>query len=214
MEQVRDLMQTSAVKLTADTSLAVCGRRMTELPIRHLAVMDKGRLVGTITDVDVFGSGAMLPEGLWFEFEHEGPHTAAGLSRPAITVDAEDFLPGALRKLVGHDVLVVMEAGEVVGLLSEHDVVTLAPTMARESTTVGSMCHRPVTMVPPSMTCQAALQQMKAMHTRHLIVGVAPRRDRGLGVSGWPRRGLHDRVPQDRRGRHILARGRLRDGGA
>jgi CBS domain-containing protein len=131
----------------------------------------------------------MLADGLWFAFEPEGPDVAGTVARPVPLVDGSTSAGVALRQMRGHTGLVITEEGEVVGLLAEHDVMALAPTMLPADRRVDETASHPVTSVPGTASSRAALQKMGEGRMRHLavvddgaLVGVVSLRD---VVAGW-----------------------------
>ena len=59
---VRDIMRSPAVTVSADTTLENAYRTMREKAIRHLPVVEEGRLVGVITDRDLrLATSALSP---------------------------------------------------------------------------------------------------------------------------------------------------------
>ncbi len=190
MERVRDLMRPNPIVVAHDTPIAVCGRRMLENPIRHLPVVRGDEVLGILDDGAVFGVGVALPGGLWFSFDAEGPEEAGTLARPAVVVDAEAPLPNALRELVGQGIAVVTDEGRVVGVLSEHDIVKMAPAIVPADRLVDDIDSSPAHGVSPEASVREAMEKMRQLRSRHLVVfdgdervvGVVSLRDL---VTGW-----------------------------
>jgi len=189
MPEIRDLMRSAPVVISADTDLVMCARHLLDHPDwRMLVVVDDGEVKGLVDDMAVFCNGVMLEDGLWFAFEPDGPDIAGTIARPAPVVDASEPAGNALRQLKGQTALIVVEDGEVVGLLTEHDVMALAPSMLTADRRVDETASRPVLSVRSNTTARTALQKMGDARVRHLAViddallGVVSLRD---VLAGW-----------------------------
>ncbi|MCB9679352.1 MAG: CBS domain-containing protein [Alphaproteobacteria bacterium] len=190
MDRVRDVMTSQPVVVGSEASLVDCAVKMMDLGIRHLPVVDGTTVVGLVDDGGVFGAGVLVDGGaLWFRFDAGGPEKAGDVAKPAVVVDVEDDLATALREMRGKGAAVVTEDGAVVGVLSEHDVVRVAPAILPASRTVDDASTTPVQTVRSSSSARDAIAKMKSLGIRHLVVaddgvalGVVSLRDL---VSGW-----------------------------
>ena len=190
MPDLRDLMRPSPVVVPADTPLVVCARRLLEHPSWRMlvAIEEGGAVKGLVDDIAVFGNGVLLQEGLWFAFEPDGPDIAGTVARPAPVMSSDTPAGNALRALRGETGVVITEDGQVVGILTEHDLVAQAPTLLPDGRLVDETASRPVISVPSTTSARAALQKMGDHRVRHLLViddeleGVVSLRD---VVAGW-----------------------------
>lgn len=170
MDRVRDVMSANPVVVNPETPVVSCAMKMLDLGIRHLPVVENGQVVGLVDDAAVFSSGVVVEGGLWFQFDDDGPSDAGGLARPVPVLDAEDQLAGALRVLKGHGAGVVIDAGSVIGVLSEHDIVTIAPAVLGTDLLVETVASAPVHTVPSSTRVDQAIALMRGAWIRHLVV--------------------------------------------
>jgi CBS domain-containing protein len=190
MLEIRDLSQAAPVVVPADTTLITCAHHLLAHPDwRMLVAVDDGEVKGLVDDMAVFGLGVMLKDGLWYAFETEGPDIAGTVARPAPVVEASTPAGTALRRLKGQSALVLVEKGEVVGLITENDVMHVAPAVIPADRRVDESASRPVISVPSDTSAQSALQTMGEHRVRHLAIvddgvlkGVATLRD---VVAGW-----------------------------
>jgi len=192
MPDIRDLMRADPVVVSSDTSLVSCALHLVRHPEWRMLIArdgDAGTVEGVVDDIAVFGNGVMLKDGLWFAFEPEGPDVAGTVAIEVPMVEGSEPAGTALRELGGRSAIIVLDEGEVVGLVTEHDVLSIAPSILREEQRVDETASRPVISVSSSTTAQQALQRMGDARIRHLVVvddgeltGVVSLRD---VVAGW-----------------------------
>jgi CBS domain-containing protein len=178
--RVRDVMTAQPVTVGATSPVVECAQKMMELGVRHLPVVEEGRLVGVVDDVAVFAAGVVVEGGLWMAFSDDGPTDAQSMMRSAVTVEADALLVDALEQLgsttkevTGEQlpgVAVVQEDGYVVGVLSEHDVLTVAGGILDGAVAVTAFASQPVMVVGFDTPVREALQQMVANRVRHMVV--------------------------------------------
>ena len=123
---VRDLMQIEVVTLGAEDSLGLADDIMRLGRIRHMPVTDGGRVVGILSQRDLFR--AAISSVLQFRPSAEREWLAQIRVREVMTKPAVTIVPSApigaavtemLEKRIG--CLPVVEEGKLVGLLSETD---------------------------------------------------------------------------------------------
>lgn len=190
MPDIRDLMRADPVVVPSDTPLVSCALHLVRHPEwRMVIALDGDSIKGVVDDIAVFGNGVMLKDGLWFAFEPEGPDVAGTVAIEVPMVEASEAAGTALRELGGHSALIVVDDGTVAGLVTEHDVMAMAPSILREGQRVDETASSPVISVSSSTTAQQALQRMGEARIRHLAVvddgtltGVVSLRD---VVAGW-----------------------------
>jgi acetoin utilization protein AcuB len=119
-------MQTEIVTLEACDSLDLAGDIMQLGRIRHMPVLGKGKLVGILSQRDLFRAGISSVLHLRAAAEREWlAKIPVGdvMTREVVTVGPDEDVSTAvdimLEKRIG--CLPVVEAGEMVGLLSETD---------------------------------------------------------------------------------------------
>jgi acetoin utilization protein AcuB len=127
---VKDIMQRDVVTVTPDTRLPQVLRLLQPRGFRHVPVVDKGELVGIISDRDVKqamvslgGSGA----GPALEHAHERLTAAEIMSRAVTTVAPVFSVEEAARLMTTQRIsaLPVTEGSRLVGIVTETDVLGL-----------------------------------------------------------------------------------------
>lgn len=126
--KVRELMTREPVSVPADTPVVDARRTMLERRIRHVLVIDGGRLAGIVTDRDIRLS---LPSpatslSVW-EINYLVARLTVGsvMTRTVVTVDPDRSAEHAAQLMLDHKIgaLPVVEDGTVVGLVTETDVL-------------------------------------------------------------------------------------------
>lgn len=124
--QVWQLMASDLLTLEANTTLDVAEDLMQLKRIRHLPVVEQGRLVGLVTQRDLFlaGVSSVLNFRRTAEKEWLGRiKIAEVMTTDLITVAPETDIEEAVARMLEHKIgcLPVVAAGKLVGLLSETD---------------------------------------------------------------------------------------------
>jgi CBS domain-containing protein len=120
---VRRAMQGSPATANPDESVASAIDRLTKSPVDVLPIVEHGFLIGQITAADLFEAERSPSE------PSPQPLTAAdAMTEPAVSVSPTDSLLDAAKLMVDHQVrhLPVVEGDEVVGMLSDRDIRTVA----------------------------------------------------------------------------------------
>jgi adenylylsulfate kinase-like enzyme/CBS domain-containing protein len=138
---VSELMAADPVTVSPDTPVFEARQRMLQERIRHLPVTERGQLVGIVTDRDI---RLNLPSQATSLSVWEVNYLLARLTvekvmtRTVITVGPDRDAGDAARLMLEHRIggLPVMDAGRVVGILTETDIVrafvkTVAPRGTR-----------------------------------------------------------------------------------
>jgi acetoin utilization protein AcuB len=128
--RVADCMRWPVVTISSHTTVPVAERVMRERGIRHLPVVDDGALRGMISARDI---ARALPSPATSLARHEVTGLLDRLtaeeimSRPVVVVEPGRALEDAVRlmRVEGIRALPVTEAGRLVGLLTEADVLDL-----------------------------------------------------------------------------------------
>ena len=126
---VADVMRSEVVTLAPDDRLDLAGDVMKLGRIRHMPVVDEGRLVGIVSNRDLLA--ASLSRALEFKPEQRraflrSVEVEEVMARGLVTVGPETSLREAARLLVEHKIgclPVVDTHGALVGLLSEADLI-------------------------------------------------------------------------------------------
>jgi CBS domain-containing protein len=134
---VQEIMTKDPVTVPLDAPVTGARRLMVERRIRHLLVTDRRRLAGIVTDRDI---RLNLPSPATSLSAWEINYLVARLSvesimtKTVITVDPCREVADAARIMLDHKIgaLPVVEAGTIVGILTETDIVrafiAMAPT--------------------------------------------------------------------------------------
>lgn len=118
---VRDIMRSPAVAIPPETRLQDAYRILRENAIRHLPVLEGGRLVGVVTDRDLrLATSALAPA----PFPPESVVSAV-MSRNPFTADPSDPVEDAARTMREKKIgcLPVVEGGSVVGIVTGLDLL-------------------------------------------------------------------------------------------
>lgn len=125
--KVRDVMQGEVVTIDESATIDLADGLMRMDRIRHLPVLSKGRLVGVVTQRDLFRAGvALLAEpgpGEEPAADRQGIRVADVMAREVFTAHPDADLGAAIEMMLQQRVgcLPVVEDGRLVGLVSETD---------------------------------------------------------------------------------------------
>jgi acetoin utilization protein AcuB len=130
MMLVGDVMQMKVVTITPKTTLPEALRLAQAHRIRHLPVLDTGELVGIVSDRDLkraMASPATSLEAHELKYLLERLQVAEIMTKRVITTGPTSPLEEAARLMVIERIsaLPVMEAGQLVGIVTETDVLDL-----------------------------------------------------------------------------------------
>jgi CBS domain-containing protein len=123
-------MTSPVVTVTRTASITECALLLHARKMRHLPVVDEaGQLEGIVTDFEIRPRGRVVDGAFVPRDPDAGSLVAAQLTREVeVTRGPDDLLWDALDALADseQDVLLAVEGGRPVGILTEHDVVRLA----------------------------------------------------------------------------------------
>ena len=124
--QVWQLMSSDVATLEANTTLNVADDLMQLKRIRHLPVLASGRLVGLVTQRDLFLAGVSSVLNFRPQAEKEWLgriKIEEVMTTGLVTVAPESDIAEAVARMLEHKIgcLPVVAAGKLVGLLSETD---------------------------------------------------------------------------------------------
>ncbi|AEB11231.1 CBS and ACT domain-containing protein [Marinithermus hydrothermalis] len=118
---VRDVMHSPVITIAADATLAEANEVMWRQGIRHLPVMDQGRLVGILTDRDIrLATSRLAPVPFT-----ETARVEAVMTAPVLTADPLDPVEEAAQVMRQHKIgsLPVLEGRELVGIVTGIDLL-------------------------------------------------------------------------------------------
>jgi acetoin utilization protein AcuB len=129
--RVRDIMTAKPITVEPWTPMLEARQRMAEARIRHLVVVEDGRVVGIVTDRDIRLNMPSPATSLsvW-EINYLLVRLTVGdvMSRSVIVVDSDRPVAEAARIMVEHKIgaLPVVDDGGLAGIVTESDFVRLA----------------------------------------------------------------------------------------
>jgi CBS domain-containing membrane protein len=126
--KVKEMMTTEVSTLGRTHTLALADDIMALERIRHLPVLEEGRVVGVVSQRDLFRSALATALGY-----RQRAHRMLGrtirvnevMSAPAITVSPEAMVKEAARLMIEHKIgcLPVVEGHTLVGIITETDIL-------------------------------------------------------------------------------------------
>jgi len=194
--KVSAIMTSRLIVVAPDTSLDETIKLMDENRVRHLPVLEDGRLVGVISDRAVLKATGWLPSRVLDVFSDKGGHlkVADVMNTPAITVDAETSVVSACLDMLGRSIgcLPVVSGTELVGVISEMDILALYIRHCGggkfDPLIEDHMTHE-VTGIKETVPLQKAAELMLSLGVRHLpvmeegrLIGMLSDRDLQRGV--------------------------------
>jgi CBS domain-containing protein len=128
---VSDVMTPAPIVVSETTTARECVRTLSLGGVSGLPVLDaEGALVGVLSEADLLprlaaARGILGRRALEEERRREARTAGEACSRPARTTDPDSPLVDAAREMLDHDVarLVVLDGGEIVGIVTRHDVI-------------------------------------------------------------------------------------------
>lgn len=183
---VSEVMVQDPWRVASDLALAEGARMMVQHQIRHLPVVDgSGTLIGLLTDADVFQRGAFLDvDRGWIAHEPAWDNLTCGdvAIAPPVIANPADELAATLQRLgqTRSDALVVVnDRGHPVGIVTEVDVLALAPGVLDEKIGVEEEGSDQVHSIDVDEPAGQALWTMMEEGIRHVVVTEG---DRLVGV--------------------------------
>ena len=126
--KVKDFMTTEVSILGRNDTLDLADNVMALGRIRHLPVLEEGRVVGVVSQRDLFRSALAVALGYGERAQKTLLKTLRVkevMSEPAITISAEATIREAARLMVEHKIgcLPVVEGSTLVGIVTETDIL-------------------------------------------------------------------------------------------
>jgi CBS domain-containing protein len=137
LRRVRDIMATEVVTLRSDDSLQLAKDIMTLGRIRHFPVVEGSRVVGVVSQRDLFlaSLGSALKHGQSFERAYLDTIPVKDVMKaPARTIAPQAPITDAAREMLEKRIgcLPVVEGERLVGLVTETDLLRVLVELAGE----------------------------------------------------------------------------------
>jgi diguanylate cyclase (GGDEF)-like protein/PAS domain S-box-containing protein len=161
-----DVMSTPPFTSSADIDFREAYRLLQGRGFRHLVVVNgNGQLEGIVTEGDFLHH---LDAGDLSEFKS----AEKVMSRNIITVDVGDTVANAIGLMSRNRYSCVVVTREQIpyGILTERDVVKLAPKLAAGDITIGDVVRTPLITMPPNTALPDAIKHMDQHKIRHLVI--------------------------------------------
>ena len=125
---VNEIMATKVSTLGRNDTLDLADEIMTMSRIRHLPVVDGGRVVGVVSQRDLFRSALAVALGYGERAQKillKSLNVKEVMSEPAITIGANGTVKEAARQMIEHKIgcLPVVEGYTLVGIVTETDIL-------------------------------------------------------------------------------------------
>jgi CBS domain-containing protein len=137
--RVRDIMTSPAIVVSPGTSLPVASSLMKESRIRHLPVVENGRLVGIISRGDVREASvtaALNADSYELNFMLNRLTVGRIMSRKVLSVTPDAFIVHAAELMTENKIAglpVVEQDGSVIGIITESDLLKTLVKRLREA---------------------------------------------------------------------------------
>jgi CBS domain-containing protein len=138
--RVRDIMTSPAVVIAPDTRVTAAVALMKQHYIRHLPVVDNGRLVGIVSQGDLreasTSTGAINANSYEINFMVSRLQVKQIMTRRVFTIAPEAFIVQAAELMTENKIAglpVVQADGEVVGMITDSDLLRLLVRRLRDS---------------------------------------------------------------------------------
>jgi CBS domain-containing protein len=185
---VDQVMASPVLTITAPRSMLDASQLMETHQVRHLCVADGEDIVGIISVRDLVRSFMDAESGPVCELEKVYRPLSILMATTLGTIQSEESILVAARLMKERRIgsLLVVEAGEIVGIVTESDLVRkgLAGNVEAANTRVGGLMSHPVISIDINRTIRDASELMAEKAVRHLaviehhkIVGVLSVRD-------------------------------------
>ena len=159
------IMSSPVESVTSDLSVLEASKIMGTKHIKRLPIVDKGKLVGIVTQTDLVR--VLTSYGLWRDVSEIMSRNIAGIQRHASVAEAAEIMTS--RKL---SCIVVMDGDDMAGILTEKDMLGRVVALQRDpaNTRVEEVMSFPVTCVPWNFSVFSASRIMEEMNIRRLVI--------------------------------------------
>lgn len=169
-----DIMSSPLLTIAPDRLMIDASQLMETRRVRHLAVMDGTEIVGIISVRDLAKYFTEATSGA-VQALNDVYRPLTVLMRQAIeTIDARVTVTAAARLMAEKQIgsVFVLEAGEIVGIVTETDIVrkALSDRLDPNTMPVGSLLNFPLLDIDLNRSIRDACEVMAKHHVRHLVV--------------------------------------------
>jgi CBS domain-containing protein len=177
--RVTEIMTRDFARVDAGASLDDAMERMDAEDVRHLPVLDGGRLAGVLSERDVLEVTGWLPPSVRALLEAPAGAVRDFMHAPVVTVSPEDSLATAAVRLLdwGIGCLPVQDERTLVGIVTELDLLAAyarachgAVVAVASDPPVSSLMTADVLTAEPDTPAEDALAFCRANRIRHLVV--------------------------------------------
>lgn len=171
---VDQIMAGPVLTITAERSMLDASHLMETNHVRHLCVLDGGDIVGLISVRDLVRYFVEVESGPVSELDNVYRPLSVLMATTLGTIPSEETMLAAARlmqeKRIGS--LLVVEAGEIVGIVTESDLVRkgLASNVDPSRARVGGLMNHPLISIDINRTVRDASEMMADNRVRHLAV--------------------------------------------
>lgn len=175
MLNVGSIMTRDLVTVDPAESLELARRRMSERGVRHLPVVERGELVGMLSERDLDGGLAARPPSA----PGAGPSVRERMTAVVETAEWDDSLLSCCRRLDQSRVggLPILHGGRLAGVLSETDLLHVHARLCaqlghddRIDPRIATCMTRAVVVVDPETRVADAVERLRSAAVRHLPV--------------------------------------------
>ncbi len=137
--RVRDIMTSPAIVVTPNTTAPAANALMKQHCIRHLPVVENGRLVGIVSQGDLRQASitaAINSDSYELHFMLDRLTVGKIMTRKVFTVTPEAFIVHAVELMTEKKIAglpVVEKDGSVVGIITESDLLKMLVTKLRQA---------------------------------------------------------------------------------
>ncbi len=162
--KVAEIMSAPVVTVPADLSIFEASKTMEKKGIKQLPVLEKGQLVGIVTQTDLIRT--LTSYVMWRD-------VVEIMSRDVSTVQKNTTVSEASKIMTSHDIssIVVLDGDRAIGVLTERDIINRIITLQKSADTqVEEVMSSPVISIPPNFSVISASNLMEKMDIRRLVV--------------------------------------------
>jgi len=182
------IMSSPLLTIAADRPMLDSGHLMDQRHVRHLAVTEGNDIVGIVSVRDLVRHFMQADSGPVQALNDVYRPLSILMRTDIATIDTRDSLASAIEVMAARKIgsVFVREAGELVGILTETDIVrrAMAEKNDPKTVTVGSLLTYPLLDIDVNRSIRDACEVMTKQQVRHLavtdkqkIVGVISIRD-------------------------------------